>query len=282
MAASTVIRACLHCRTILVAYNVEQRMPTWHVVARHRVLHIALLGLAGRNPPTASNRPGAGTPAPAELRANRPSRGRRRGLRHRLPPSLDRHRRLRPLPRDGWPGPGLPAPGPRVPLQNFDTGARALRVGRIDSLRPRSRPWPCACSISSRYGAIGWLILLGRGQAFKNAEIMVLRQEVTALRRQVPLLLKERLGQAGPECHREPYRWPAPDCGPSRRHAADHRRVGDVEISRGSREPSAADMRRQRTCLNVRYSMFICYLATVSHAEPQRSPPSHRGGLPAS
>jgi hypothetical protein len=81
---------------------------------------------------------------------------------------------------------------------------------------------------------IRWLTLLGRGQAFKNAEIMVLRQEVMALRRQVPLLLKERLGQAGPECHREPYRWPAPDCGPSRRHAADHRRVGDVEISRGS------------------------------------------------
>ncbi len=25
-------------------------MPTWHVVARHRVLRIALLGLAGRNP----------------------------------------------------------------------------------------------------------------------------------------------------------------------------------------------------------------------------------------
>ena len=36
-------------------------------------------------------------------------------------------------------------------------------------------------------------------QAFKNAEIMVLRQEVMALRRQVPLLLKERLRQAGPE-----------------------------------------------------------------------------------
>src|SRR5436190_235038 len=31
----------------------------------------------------------------------------------------------------------------------------------------------------------GWLVLLGRGQASKDAEIMVLRHEATALRRQV-------------------------------------------------------------------------------------------------
>jgi hypothetical protein len=39
------------------------------------------------------------------------------------------------------------------------------------------------CLIAIR--VFGWLVLLGRGQASKNAEIMVLRHEVTVPRRQV-------------------------------------------------------------------------------------------------
>ena len=45
----------------------------------------ALLGLAGRNPATASKHPGAGMPTPAQPRTTRPSRGLRPGL--RPPPS---------------------------------------------------------------------------------------------------------------------------------------------------------------------------------------------------
>ena len=41
----------------------------------------------------------------------------------------------------------------------------------------------------------GWLVLLGRSQASKDAEIMVLRQEVMVLRRQVA---RPRAGLGGP------------------------------------------------------------------------------------
>ena len=48
----------------------------------------------------------------------------------------------------------------------------------------------------------GWLLLLGRSQASKDAEIMVLRHEVTVLRRQVPC--RRRSGLTG----RFWRRWP--------------------------------------------------------------------------
>ncbi len=44
----------------------------------------------------------------------------------------------------------------------------------------------------------GWLVLLGRGQASKDAEIMVLRHEVTVLRRQVARPKPDWTDRAGP------------------------------------------------------------------------------------
>jgi hypothetical protein len=43
----------------------------------------------------------------------------------------------------------------------------------------------------------GWLLLLGRSQASKNAEIIVLRHEVTVLRRQVARPKPDRAGPGG-------------------------------------------------------------------------------------
>jgi putative transposase len=43
----------------------------------------------------------------------------------------------------------------------------------------------------------GWLVLLGRSQASKNAEIMMLRHEVAVLRRQVTLPTPDWADRAG-------------------------------------------------------------------------------------
>ena len=50
---------------------------------------------------------------------------------------------------------------------------------------------------------LGWLLLLSRRQASKNTEIMVLRHEVTVLRRQVNPA-EARLGPTGPSWRRRP------------------------------------------------------------------------------
>ena len=46
-----------------------------------------------------------------------------------------------------------------------------------------------------------------------------------------------------------------------------------------SREPSAADIRRRRTLLNVRFRQVIRDLATASYISRRHVPRSHRGGL---
>src|SRR5260370_36452695 len=43
----------------------------------------------------------------------------------------------------------------------------------------------------------GWLVLLGRSEASKNAEILVLRHEVAALARLLPAVLRARLVTPG-------------------------------------------------------------------------------------
>ena len=56
----------------------------------------------------------------------------------------------------------------------------------------------------------GWMALLARSSASKDAELLVLRQEVAVLRRQHP---KPKLGWAGPTGR---YWLPWPGCSRSR------------------------------------------------------------------
>ena len=53
---------------------------------------------------------------------------------------------------------------------------------------------------------VGWMALLARSSASKDAELLVLRQEVAVLRRQNP---RPKPDWAGPATTRSAIRWPA-------------------------------------------------------------------------
>jgi hypothetical protein len=67
---------------------------------------------------------------------------------------------------------------------------------RFDLLLYAQRSCSSVSSTCSRFGVLGWLVLLARDDAAKDAEILVLRHEIAVLRRQAARPRPEWAGRA--------------------------------------------------------------------------------------
>src|SRR5580693_3053059 len=116
----------------------------------------------------------------------------------------------------------------------------------------------------------GWLVLLGRSQAFKDAEIMVLRHEVMVLRRQVGNVhLRDQLPH-------DRVRVLHPHRPAARPQPSSFRQLA-VDIPGGPAKPSSISL-ASRACAIVMVSFPVPPGAPAMAAPPQARPwGSHSG-----